>query len=304
MGAFLKKLGAFSKFVGGLASAMAVFGLAHTATAAELTVGGKAFTEQLIIAEMTKQLLESKGHTVDKKDGMGTKIVRAALENGEVDLYWEYTGTSLITFNKVTEKLSPEDTYARVKQLDGEKGLVWLKPSKANNTYAMVVRGDNPKTDGMATVSDLAAAYNAGTAVTLGTTAEFPKREDGLIGLQKTYGFEAGRANVRPMDLGLAYNALANGDLDVVSAQATDGQIAAMKLKLLKDDKGFFPDYALTPVVRKEVLEANPDLQAILESLSAKLDDSVMQRLNAEVDVDRKTVEAVSTGFLKESGLM
>jgi osmoprotectant transport system substrate-binding protein len=98
--------------------------------AADLTVGGKNFTEQLIIAEMTKQLLESKGHTVDKKDGMGTKIVRAALEGGEVDLYWEYTGTSLITFNKITEKLSPEETYERVKQLDGEKDLVWLAPSK------------------------------------------------------------------------------------------------------------------------------------------------------------------------------
>lgn len=273
------------------------------AIAADLTVGGKGFTEQLIIAEMTRQLLESKGHTVDKKDGMGTKIVRAALENGEVDLYWEYTGTSLITFNKVTEKLSPEDTYARVKQLDGDKGLVWLAPSKANNTYAMAVRKDNPKTDGLETISDLAAAYSAGKPVIMGTTAEFPKREDGLLGLQKAYGFETGRENIRPMDLGLAYKALENGDLDVISSQATDGLIAAMDLKLLKDDKGFFPNYALTPVVRKEVLDANPDLRETLESLSAKLDDATMQRLNGQVDVDKKPIEVVSANFLKESGL-
>ena len=166
-----------------------------------------------------------------------------------------------------------------------------------------MVRKDNEKTQGMETVSDLAAAYNEGKAVLLGTTAEFPKREDGLLGLQKTYGFEAGRANVKPMDLGLAYKALGNGDLDAVSAQATDGLIAAMDLKVLADDKGFFPNYALTPVVRKEVLDANPDLKDILESLSAKLDDATMQRLNGEVDVEKKTVEEVAAKFLADSGL-
>ena len=286
-----------------IVSAAVLLAFGSAAIAANLTVGGKNFTEQLILAEMTKQLLESKGHAVDKKDGMGTKIVRAALEGGEVDLYWEYTGTSLVTFNKVTEKLSPEETYARVKQLDGEKGLVWLAPSTANNTYAMAIRKDNPKTDGMTTISDLAAAYRDGKELLMGTTAEFPKREDGLLGLQEAYDFEVGRANVRPMDLGLAYRALANDDLDVVSAQATDGLIAAMDLTLLRDDKNFFPNYALVPVVRKEVLDANPDLKDILESLSAKLDDSVMQRLNGQVDVDRKSIEEVAAGFLRESEL-
>ncbi|MEW9614650.1 glycine betaine ABC transporter substrate-binding protein [Shinella sp. S4-D37] len=286
-----------------LLSAAAIALAAGSTLAATLTVGGKNFTEQLILAELTKQLLESKGYTVDKKDGMGTKIVRAALENGEVDLYWEYTGTSLITFNKVTERLSPEETYNRVKQLDGEKGLVWLAPSAANNTYAYVIRPDNAKTEGMETISDLAKAYNDGKEILMGTTAEFPKRPDGLIGLQEVYGFEAGRANVRPMDLGLAYNALANGDLDTIAAQATDGQIAALKLKALKDDKGFFPNYALTPVVRKEVLDANPDLKGLLEAVSTKLDDATMQRLNSEVDVDKKTIETVAADYLKSLGI-
>ncbi|MQW72984.1 glycine/betaine ABC transporter substrate-binding protein [Sinorhizobium medicae] len=286
-----------------LLSAAAIAFITTTAWAATLTVGGKNFTEQLIIAEITKQLLESKGHTVDKKDGMGTKIVRAALENGEVDLYWEYTGTSLITFNKVMERLSPEETYSRVKELDGEKGLVWLAPSAANNTYAYVIKPDNAKTEGMETISDLAKAYNDGKKILMGTTAEFPKRPDGLIGLEKVYGFETGRANVRPMDLGLAYNALANGDLDTIAAQATDGQIAALGLKVLKDDKGFFPNYALTPVVRKEVLDANPDLKETLEAVSMKLDDATMQRLNSEIDVEKKTIEAVAADYLKSLGM-
>ncbi|MGB3833552.1 MAG: glycine betaine ABC transporter substrate-binding protein [Mesorhizobium sp.] len=293
-----------SKLTKSLLSAALALTIAAPAWAAgKVTVGGKGFTEQLIIAEMTKQLLEKKGYAVDKKDGMGTKIVRAALENGEVDLYWEYTGTSLITFNKVTERLSPEETYERVKQLDGEKGLIWLAPSKANNTYAFVVRADNPKTDNLNTISDMAAAYRNGVDIKMGTTAEFPKRPDGLIGLEKAYDFEAGRANVRPMDLGLTYPALANGDLDTISAQATDGQIAALKLRVLQDDKNFFPNYALTPVVRKEVLEQNPDLKETLEAVSTKLDDATMQRLNSEVDVDKKTVEAVAANYLASIGM-
>ena len=99
-------------------------GVIGNLSAAEVTVGGKDFTEQYVLAEMTRQLLEAKGFDVEKSDGMGSTVVRAALENGAVDLYWEYTGTSLVTFNKVTEILSPEETYKRVKELDGAKGLV------------------------------------------------------------------------------------------------------------------------------------------------------------------------------------
>ncbi|WP_374643688.1 glycine betaine ABC transporter substrate-binding protein [Tabrizicola sp.] len=293
-----------SKLAKGLLSTALALAVAAPAMAeGKITVGGKGFTEQLIIAEMTKQLLEKHGYTVDKKDGMGTKILRAALENGEVDLYWEYTGTSLITFNKVTDRLSPEETYERVKQMDGEKGLVWLAPSKANNTYAFVVRPGNPKTDNLNTISDMAAAYRDGVEIQMGTSAEFPKRPDGLLGLEETYEFEAGRANVHPMDLGLTYPALANGDLDTISAQATDGQIAALNLRVLIDDKGFFPNYALTPVVRKEVLDQHPDLKDTLEAVSTKLDDATMQRLNSEVAVDKKTVEAVAADYLTSIGM-
>jgi osmoprotectant transport system substrate-binding protein len=293
----------FSKLGAAVLSAAVVLS-SWAAMAANLTVGGKDFTEQLVLAEMTKQLLEAKGYTVDKKDGMGTSIVRAALESGEVDMYWEYTGTSLVTFNKITEHLSPEQTYAKVKELDGAKGLVWLAPSKANNTYALAIRQNNPKTDGMKTYSDLAAAYRDGKEVLMGATAEFVKREDGLLGLQKMYDFKAGRANTRPLDVGLVYNALANGDVDVSTVGATDGRIAAMHLILLKDDKSFFPNYALAPVIAKKTLDAHPDLQGLLESLSGKLDDATMQRLNGEVDVEKKTVEDVATGYLKQAGLI
>jgi osmoprotectant transport system substrate-binding protein len=272
--------------------------------AATVKVGGKDFTEQLLLAEMTRQLLEAKGYEVEKSDGMGTTVVRSALENGAVDLYWEYTGTSLVTFNKVTERLTPEETYARVKELDGAKGLVWLAPSRVNNTYALAIRQGNEATDGMASLSDLAGAYNDGKDVLMATTAEFPKREDGLIGLEKAYDFKAGRANIRPMEIGLVYNALAEGHVDVAVVGATDGRIAAMGLTLLKDDKNFFPNYALVPVVRRDSLEAHPDLKDILETLSQRLDDATMQRLNGEVDVEKKSIEEAATSYLKDQGLL
>jgi osmoprotectant transport system substrate-binding protein len=287
-----------------IVSALAMSMLAGPAIAADLTVGGKDFTEQFLLAEMTKQLLEHKGYKVEKKDGMGTNIVRAALEAGEVDLYWEYTGTALITFDKVTDRLSPDETYAKVKELDAAKGLVWLAPSKANDTYALAIRKNNPHTDGMATISDMAAAYKAGKEVVMAPTAEFVKREDGLIGLQKMYDFKAGRANIRPMDIGLVYPALANGDVDVAVVGATDGRVAAMNLTLLKDDKNFFPNYAIVPVVRKATLDAHPDLKGLLEGLAAKLDDATMQRLNGEVDVKKTSIPDVATAFLKEAGLL
>ncbi len=278
--------------------------VSQAAIAADLTVGSKNFTEQLLVAQMTTQILEKMGHKVKQADGMGTNIVRAALENGQVDVYWEYTGTSLINFNKITERMSPEATYNKVKELDAGKGLVWLAPSKANNTYALAVRKQNPKTDAIRTLSDLAAAYKAGKPIVMAATAEFPRREDGLLGMEKTYGFEAGRANVRPMDGGLVYAALQNGDVDIAVVAATDGRIAAMELRLLRDDKQTFPHYALAPVVRKVILDANPAIRGALEALSAKLDDATMQRLNGEVDVKKVPIKDVATKFLREQGLL
>src|SRR5690606_33797008 len=122
--------------------------------------GGKNFTEQLLLAEMTGQLLEAKGFDVDKRDGMGSQIVRDAQVNGQVDVYWEYTGTSLVTYNKIDERLSADETYAKVKELDAAAGLTWLEPSDANNTYALAVRASDEKTDSLKTLSDLAKAYD------------------------------------------------------------------------------------------------------------------------------------------------
>lgn len=281
------------------------FALAATPVAAQsVVVGGKNFTEQQIMAEMTAQLLKAKGFTVDKRAGLGTAPLRQAQEAGQVDLYWEYTGTSLITFNKVTDKLDAAATYAKVKELDAAKGLVWLNPSKANNTYALALRRKDAEAKGVKSLSALAEKIKGGEALKFGCNAEFYARPDGLTPLQKTYGFEFGRENVVRMDTGLVYQALRDSQVDVGLVFATDGRVPAFDFVILTDDKGYFPTYAMTPVVRKETLDKNPKLAEILNGLSAKLDDATMAKLNASVDVDKKSVEEVAAGFLKSQSMI
>ncbi|MCI0508706.1 osmoprotectant transport system substrate-binding protein [Chromohalobacter marismortui] len=286
-----------------LLTGAALAGSLATAQADEIVVGGKGFTEQLILSSITTQYLEELGYDVEKRAGMGSAILRQAQVNGQVDLYWEYTGTSLITYNNVTEKLSPEETYQRVKTLDAEKGLVWLEPSDANNTYALTMRADDAEERGIETISDLAETINNGETITFASNAEFYARDDGLRPLQQTYGFRFGRPNIKRMDFGLTLPALRDEQVDVSIAYSTDGRIPAFNLVTLEDDKQFFPAYALTPVVRKDTLEANPKLDEQMNKLSALLNDDVMASLNAKVDVDKQPVEQVAENFLKKHDL-
>jgi osmoprotectant transport system substrate-binding protein len=290
--------------IGALLAAVALTLGAHTASAQTIVVGGKNFTEQQLMAEMTTQLLKAKGFTVDKRAGLGTAALRAAQEAGQIDVYWEYTGTSLITFNKITDKMDAAATYAKVKELDAAKGLVWLNPSKANNTYALAMRQKDAADKGIKSISDLAAKEKAGAKLKFASNAEFYARPDGLKPLQEKYGFEFGRDNIVRMDTGLVYQALRDSQVEVGVVFATDGRIPAFNFVVLQDDKGYFPTYAMTPVIRKETLDKNPKLADALNALSSKLDDAIMAKLNATVDVEKKTVEQVSTDFLKSSGLI
>jgi osmoprotectant transport system substrate-binding protein len=291
-------------FIGLAGAAFALSLTPLSAQAQTIVVGGKNFTEQQIMSEMTTQLLRAKGFTVDKRAGLGTAPLRQAQEAGQIDLYWEYTGTSLITFNKVAEKMDPAATYAKVKELDAAKGLVWLNPSKANNTYALAMRKKDADAKGIKSLSDLAGKIKGGQAVKFGCNAEFYARPDGLGPLQTTYGFEFGRESTVRMDTGLVYQALRDSQVDVGLVFATDGRVPAFDFVILTDDKGYFPTYAMTPVVRKETLDKNPKLAELLNGLSAKLDDATMARLNASVDVDKKSIEEVAAGFLKAQALV
>ena len=235
-----------------------------TVQAASVVVGGKGFTEQLLLAEITGQYLTAKGYTVELKTGMGTTLVRGALENKQVDLYWEYTGTAFLNFHKNKfANQPPDEIYKAVKAEDAKIGIVWLNPSAANNTYALAVRQADAEAKGLRTLEDLAAKLNAGEKLVFGCNIEFYKRDDGLKPLQKAYGFKFPRSDVKRMETGLVYKALKDGNVDVGLVFATDGRIPAFNFVVLKDTKNYFPAYAITPTIRKETLDAIRTLRII-----------------------------------------
>ncbi|MDR5886811.1 glycine betaine ABC transporter substrate-binding protein [Vreelandella janggokensis] len=269
-----------------------------------IVVGGLNYTEHLILTSATFQLLQAKGYDVDKREGLGTSVLRQAQENGQVDLYWEYTGNSVILFNDQPQPDNAAETYATAKRLDAEKGLVWLNPSDTNNTYALAMREAEAEKLDIHTLSDLAAAMNDGADLTLASNAEFYAREDGLRPLQEAYGFEFPRSSVKRMDSGLTYNALREGEVDVALVFATDGRNGAFNFEVLDDDQQFFPVYQLAPVVRQETLDAHPELRPLLNDMSAALNDPTLIDLNRRVDVDDQSIEKVAKDFLTENDLL
>jgi osmoprotectant transport system substrate-binding protein len=274
------------------------------ASAEEIVVGGKNFTEQQLLTSITSQYLTAKGYDVESRAGMGSAVVRSAQENGQIDVYWEYTGTALVVYNGVTEKLDREQTYERVKSLDAEKGLVWLNPSDANNTYALAMRRADAKKRNIKTLSDFAEVINSGTKLVLASNAEWYAREDGYRPFSKAYGFDLPRDQIKRMDSGLTYTALKEELVDSALVFATDGRIPAFDFVVLKDDRGFFPDYAITPVIRADTLAANPKLAEQLNALSGAIDNETMSAMNAQVDVERVSVAKAARSFLEKHGLI
>lgn len=223
---------------------------------------------------------------------LGSNIARQAQETGQLDLMWEYTGVSLVSYNHIDERMpSAEATFARVKELDAKKDLIWLTPSKFSNTYALglpkQVAEAYPQVN---TISDLNQVLRDESQrnhlVALDT--EFANRPDGLVGLREMYGLPLDRRNIRQMDGGLVYTAMRNNQVFAGLVYTTDGRLSAFNLKLLEDDKHYFPDYTAAPVVRKAVLDANPQLAALLKPLAEQLDDETMRQLNAKVDVEHQ----------------
>ncbi|MFO7817003.1 MAG: glycine betaine ABC transporter substrate-binding protein [Desulfovibrionales bacterium] len=274
----------------------------------EITVGGKNFTEQFMLAELAADLLEEAGFDVTVKTGVGSSIARKSLENGQFDLYYEYTGTAYTVYYSQSDQnimTDSEKVYNWVKDKDAEKDLVWLAPVKFNNTYTLMMRGDEAKKLGIKTISNLAQYQNENPGELIyGVDSEFWERPDGFQKVMKTYDFTVKSDDVKKMSIGLTYKALKEGQLDVAMGFSTDGRIAAFGFVNLVDDKNFFPVYNPVPVVRKEVLDKYPEIKDILRPLSTRLNTDTMQKLNAQVDVEHKEEGKVAEEWLKEEGLI
>lgn len=296
-------------FAAALLLVLGLFGTAQ-AQSARLVVGGKNFTEQLILSDMTAQYLRAQGYDVELKNGLGSTLLRKAQESGQLDIVWEYTGTSLIVYNHINEKLDAADTYARVKELDARIGLVWLNESALNNTYAFAMPQQLADEQNIHTLEDLAQHINAeqqregGKSDLIGVDYEFASRPDGLEPMQQLYGFQLERSQVKQMDPGLVYTALRNQQLYAGLTYSSDGRIKGFNLKLLEDNKGYFAPYKAVPVVRQEVLAQNPKLAEQLNALSAVIDTDKMTELNKRVDIDQEPIRKVVSDFLQQQGLI
>ncbi|AZE65157.1 glycine betaine ABC transporter substrate-binding protein [Pseudomonas synxantha] len=278
-------------------------GIAQAAEKPLIRIGARVFTEQTLLAEITSQYLRTKGYDARVTGGLGSNLARSAQESGQLDLIWEYTGVSLVAYNHVDEKLDSEQSYARVKELDAKKGLVWLSPSKFSNTYALALPENVAKEfPQINSISDLTRALAEDTKenrlVALDT--EFANRSDGMGGMVKLYDMNLTRKNTRQMDAGLVYTALRNGQVFAGLVYTTDGRLNAFKLKLLADDKHYFPDYTAAPVIRQQYLDQHPQLAAELKPLAELFDDATMRALNARVDVDHESPSAVAADFLRQ----
>ncbi|KAF0092634.1 MAG: osmoprotectant transport system substrate-binding protein [Fusobacteria bacterium] len=269
----------------------------------KVVIASKPVTEQYILAEILTLLIEE--HTdikVEKKLGIGggTSNIHPAMLKGEIDIYPEYTGTGWLFVLKEDLIADPNELYEAVKtKYKEEFGIQWLDIYGFNNTYALAVKNDIAKKYNLETYDDLAKVSNQ---LTFGAEYDFFEREDGYNGLKKVYGLNF--KDTKEIDVGLKYEAIGNDQVDVINAFSTDGLLKEYDLKVLEDNKNFFPPYQAATLVREETLEKYPELRAVLDKLAGKISEEEMILLNFYVDKEKQDPEEVARDFLEEKGLI
>jgi osmoprotectant transport system substrate-binding protein len=274
---------------------------------AAITVGSKNFTEQYILGELYAQALAANGFNVEKKLDLGSEqIADKALQSGQIDLYPEYTGTSLVAIlgYEGENPPTPQATYQKAKELYAkrEPADTMLTPAPFNNTYGIFVRKQVAVQKNLKTLADLAQASPELTFVTF---SEFQNREDGYPNMRKNYpAFDFGDTVIVNSIGGPIYQGVAQGEGDVGVGFTTDGQLASDELVVMKDPKSIWPFYYPAPVVRSDVLQKNPKMEKVLNEVSASLDVDTMRQLNSRVDIDQEDPEDVAREFLEKKGLV
>jgi osmoprotectant transport system substrate-binding protein len=267
-----------------------------------IRVGSKNFTEQFIVAEIYAQALQSAGIKAQTRTNLGaTMIAHAALLNGEIDLYPEYTGTALAHVVKGDLSGSADQIYQTVKSYyEKNLHLTLLAPARVNNGYAIVVLPETAAKYRLKTLSDLGPVSKN---LSFGAEGSFADRSDGLPGMARVYGihFKDFRNLAK---LGIRYSALTSKSIDVSFGFTTDWQIAQDKLVVLDDDKHLFPPYFLVPIIREDTLARNPKIADVLNKVDSLLTNENMRAMNAAVERDKEEPKDVAAGFLKEKGLL
>ncbi|MDN5861193.1 MAG: glycine/betaine ABC transporter substrate-binding protein, partial [Pseudonocardia sp.] len=278
---------------------------------ATFTVGSKEFTEQLILGQIAIQALQATGATVNDRTGItGTTNVRTALTSGEIDMYWEYTGTGWTTLLGHTSSEAPKDPkalYEAVAKEDLAKNQInWLQPAPMNNTYAIATAEGRGEQLGVKNLTDYAALVARDPSkARLCAAAEFLARDDGLPGLSKAYGFSLPADAVATLELSLIPPQVASGQAcNFGEVFATDGAVAANNLVIVPDDKNFFVAYNAAMTVRQDVFQKNPKLADVFNPIAKLLTTDLMRSLNEKVDVQGELPETVAKQFLTDNGFI
>lgn len=259
-----------------------------------IKIGSKDFTENLILAEVYALALEDKGFKVDRVFNVASSVVHTTLVSGDIDLYPEYTGTGLLSVLKLPLETDPQKVYDTVKaEYEKQFNLVWLDYAQANDGQGLVITTEASEKYNIKTISDL--QKNA-DKLRFASQGEFDVREDGIPALEAKYGAFNWKSS-KVYDNGLKYEVLKNGEADVAPAYTTEGNLVDETFTLLEDDKFVWPPYNIAPVVRKEVLDKNPEIADVLNTIDAKIDTKTITALNAKVDVDKKEYEEVAKEF-------
>jgi osmoprotectant transport system substrate-binding protein len=274
-----------------------------------ISVGSKNFTEQYILGNMYADALENAGFNVERNLNLGSEqIADRALQNGEIDLYPEYTGTSLVAIldygeENLAQLESPEATYEAARKLYAERDPAdtMLQPADFNNTYGIFVRSEIAEEQGLKTLADLA---EASPELTFVSYSEFQNRSDGYPNMQRNYPAFDFQDITIANQLGLRYQGIQQGDGDVGVGFTTDGQLASEELTVMEDEKDIWPFYNPAPVVRSDTLEENPEIEEVLNEVTASLDVETMRELNGRVDLEQEDPEDVATEYLQQEGII
>ena len=260
-----------------------------------IKVGSKDFTESLIVSEIYANALEDNGYTVERVQNIASSVIPQSIETGEVDIYPEYTGTALLSIFNLTLETDPDKVYDTIKKAYEDGGvLTVLDYAQANDSAGIAVKTSVAKEYNIYTISDL--QKNA-DKIRFASQGEFDEREDGIVGLEKVYGpFNFASSTV--YDNSLKYQVLENDEADATPAYTTEGQLVNTdKFTVLEDDKHFWPPYNLVPVVRQDVLDANPEIADIINKVDATLDTQTVIELNAKVDIDGEDYAQVAKDY-------
>lgn len=274
-----------------------------------ITVGSKNFTESILLGYMTEIALAAAGADInDLTNIQGSPVARQALEGGDIDIYWEYTGTSWITYHGETEPIADEDElYAEVKKLDADDpGIHWLDYSPVNDKYAFATKRAFAEKYDLKTMSDLFNLLKEQPELgTFCLETEFISRQDGLIGAQETYDYTVPDDDRKIYGTGTIYDVLRQGnDCNIGEVFTTDGRIRILDLVVMEDDKAAFPQYNAAPTMRVDFAEQHPEIADVLDPISAKLTNDIVLDLNAKVDGDGQDPAEVARDWLAKEGFI